>query len=128
MTYLSYQVQVFFHPPIFLLKSPARDVLYAAVALYLLLGALFVPLYGLLNMLQPGSFRDGTLPDAPLQWQQLVYFSYTTLTSSVYGDILPVSWWARSLANLEIIAGMLFIAVVMSRLVALYSESKGEHS
>ncbi|GAB4488270.1 MAG: hypothetical protein Fur0016_00510 [Anaerolineales bacterium] len=111
-----------------IVQTITRDVLYAAVALYLLLGAIFVPLYGLLDMLQPGSFRDGTFPDTPLQWQQLVYFSYTTLTSSGYGDILPASWWARSLANLEMIAGMLFIAVVMSRLVALYSESKGEHS
>lgn len=107
-------------------QTVTRDVLYAAVALYLLMGAIFVPLYGLLDVLLPGSFRDGTFPDAPLQWQQLVYFSYTTLTSSGYGDILPVSWWARSLANLEMIAGMLFVALVMSRLVALYTEKQGE--
>ena len=75
----------------------------------------------------PGSFRDGTFPDAPVQWQQLVYFSYTTLTSSGYGDILPVSWWARSLANLEMIAGILFITIVMSRLVSLYSENKPQN-
>ena len=107
-------------------QTITRDVLYAAVALYLLLGALFVPIYGLLDVLIPGSFRDGTFPDAPVQWQQIIYFSYTTLTSSGYGDILPVSWWARSLANLEMIAGVLFITIIMSRLVALYSENRGE--
>ncbi len=109
-------------------QTITRDVLYAAVALYLLIGALFVPIYGLLDILLPGSFRDGTFPDAPVQWQQLIYFSYTTLTSSGYGDILPVSWWARSLANLEMIAGVFFITIVMSRLVSLYSENKGENS
>jgi hypothetical protein len=106
-------------------RTITRDVLYAAVALYLLLGAIFVPVYGLLDVLVPGSFRDGSFPDAPVQWQQIIYFSYTTLTSSGYGDILPISWWARSLANLEMIVGMLFITIIISRLVALYSENKG---
>lgn len=101
-------------------KTITRDVLYAAVALYLLLGAIFVPVYGLLDFLIPNSFRDGAFPDVPVQWQQLIYFSYTTLTSSGYGDILPVSWWARSIANLEMIMGILFITIVMSRLVSLY--------
>jgi hypothetical protein len=109
-------------------QTITRDVLYAAVALYLLIGAVFVSIYGLVDVLLPGSFRDGTSPDAPVQWQQLIYFSYTTLTSSGYGDILPVSWWARSLANLEMIAGVFFITIVVSRLVSLYSESKGEKS
>lgn len=105
-------------------QTITRDVLYAAVALYLLLGAVFVPIYGLLDFLIPNSFRDGTFPDAPVQWQQFIYFSYTTLTSSGYGDILPVSWWARSLANLEMITGVLFITIVMSRLVGLYNSEK----
>ncbi len=105
-------------------QTITRDVLYAAVALYLLLGAIFVPIYGLLDFLIPNSFRDGTFPDAPLQWQQFIYFSYTTLTSSGYGDILPVSWWARSLSNLEMITGVLFITIVMSRLVSLYNSDK----
>jgi hypothetical protein len=109
-------------------QTITRDVLYAAAALYLLIGAVFVPVYGLVDVLLPGAFRDGTFPDAPVQWQQLIYFSYTTLTSSGYGDILPVSWWARSLANLEMIAGVFFITIVLSRLVSLYSESKGEKS
>lgn len=102
-------------------RTITRAVLYAAVALYLLLGAVFVPLYGVLESFVPGSFRDGSYPDAPVQWQQLVYFSYTTLTSSGYGDVLPLSWWARSLANLEMITGVLFITIIMARLVALYA-------
>lgn len=105
-----------------IVKTITRDVLYAAVALYLLLGAVFVPVYGLLDMLIPGSFRDGSFPDAPVQWQQLIYYSYTTLTSTGYGDLLPLSWWARALANLEMVTGVLFITIIMSRLVALYSE------
>jgi hypothetical protein len=107
-----------------IVKTITRDVLYAAVALYLLIGAFFVPLYGMVESLVPGSFRDGSAPEMFTQWQQLVYYSYTTLTSTGYGDILPVSWWARSLANLEMVCGVLFITIVMSRLVALYSSEK----
>lgn len=104
-----------------------RDVLYAATAVYLLLGAVFVPLYGMLETLTPGALRDGSAPDAMIQWQQLVYFSYTTLTTAGYGDVLPISWWARSLANIEMIVGVLYITVIMARLVALYtSERQGE--
>jgi hypothetical protein len=105
-------------------KTITRDVMYAAVALYLLLGAVFVPIYGLLDLLIPGSFIDGSYPNSPVQWQQLVYFSYTNLTSTGFGDILPVSWWARSFANLEMIAGVLFITIIMARLVALYRSAK----
>jgi hypothetical protein len=107
-----------------IVKTINRDVLYAAVAIYLLLGAVFVPLYGMIESIAPGSFHDGSSSGAFIQWQQLVYFSYTTLTSTGYGDILPISWWARSLANLEMVSGGLFITIVMSRLVALYSSDK----
>ncbi|GAB4450025.1 MAG: hypothetical protein OHK0041_11680 [Anaerolineales bacterium] len=106
-----------------------RDVIYAAVALYLLIGAIFVPIYGLLNFLIPGSFRDGSYPGLSVQWQQLVYYSYTTLTSTGYGELLPISWWARSIANLEMVAGGLYITIVMSRLVGLYkSENRKERT
>jgi len=105
-------------------KTITRDVLYAAIALYLLLGAVFVPIFGLLDLLIPGSFRDESFSSASVQWQQLVYFSYTSLTSTGFGDILPVSWWARSFANLEMIAGVLFITIVMARLVSLYRSDK----
>lgn len=98
------------------------DVLYAAVAIYLLIGGMFVPLYGMIESFAPGSFLDGG--STGVQWQQLVYYSYTTLTSTGYGDILPASWWARSFANLEMVTGGLYITIVMSRLVALYSSEK----
>jgi hypothetical protein len=101
-----------------------RDVLYAAAAIYLLLGAVFVPLYGMLESLAPGALRDGINPGMAVHWQQLVYFSYTTLTTAGYGDVLPVSWWARSLANIEMIIGVLYITVIMARLVALYTSER----
>jgi hypothetical protein len=59
-----------------------------------------------------------------VKWQQFVYFSYTTLTTAGYGDVLPISWWARSLANIEMITGVLYITIIMARLVSLYTTNK----
>ena len=112
---------------IFAARSITRDVLYAATTVYMLLGALFVPVYGLLETLAPGSFRDGAAPDGPVNWQQFVYFSFTTLTTAGYGDVLPISPWARSLANTEMVVGVLYLTIIMARLVGLYtSKRQGE--
>lgn len=107
---------------IFLARSVTRDVIYAAVSIYLLLGAIFVPMYGILESVWPGSFVDGAAPDGPISWQQLIYYSYTTLTTMGYGDILPVSWWARSFASAEAVLGVLYLAILMARLVGLYTQ------
>lgn len=101
-----------------------QDVLYAATAVYLMLGAVFVPVYGLLQTLAPGSFIDNMNSAAAVQWQQLIYFSYVTLTTAGYGDILPVTLWARSLANVEMVIGVLYVTIIMARLVALYAQEK----
>ena len=107
-----------------IMKNITRDVLYAASAVYLLLGGIFVPIYGLIDLMNPGSFQDGAA--ANVQWQQLIYFSYTTLTTAGYGDVLPVSWWARSAANLEMVVGVLYLTIIMARLVSLYTSRVSE--
>ena len=109
---------------VFAARTITRDVLYAATAVYVLLGAIFVPLYGFLETVAPGAIRDGSTPDLPLQWQQLIYFSYTTLTTAGYGDVLPVSAWARVVANVEMVVGVLYLTVIMARLVGLYSSER----
>ena len=96
----------------------------AAVSIYLLIGATFVPLYGLVETVQPGSFVDSTAPDDGIVWQQLIYYSYVTLNTVGYGDIQPVKAWARSLSTLEAVLGVLYIAVAIARLVSLYEREK----
>ena len=54
------------------------------------------------------------------------YFSFSTLSSVGYGDITPVSKVARMLAVMETITGILYVAVLISRLVSLYSPIKSE--
>lgn len=108
---------------IFSATAVTADVIYGAVAVYFLLSFFFVPVYGMLEIASPGSFRDNVTA-MPVQWQQLVYYSLITLSTAGYGDISPVSPWARMLAGLEATVGVMYVAVLMARLVSLYDAQR----
>ncbi|MCC3155238.1 potassium channel family protein [Hymenobacter sp. BT770] len=104
---------------VFRARRISRHQLLGAVVVYLNLALLFVGAYDAVNWAFPGAFSNGT--KLPLQSGELVYFSLTTLTSTGYGDILPVHPAARSLANLEAVIGQLFLAILLARLVSQHS-------
>lgn len=95
------------------------DTLSSAISGYFLLGILWAFLYGVLHTLQPGSFRGLDTPDAP----QLFYFSFVTLTTLGYGDIVPVTDAAETAAVFEAVVGQLYLAVMIARLVGLHIAS-----
>jgi hypothetical protein len=97
------------------------ELLFAAVCVYLLLGGVFAVTFGTVETLSPGSFQDIMTPGKPLAWQQLLYYSYVTIATLGYGDVLPVAPWARSLAILETVAGTLYLATIIARLVGAYA-------
>ncbi len=92
-----------------------------AVAVYLLLGLLWAIAYEIVERLQPGSFNVGT-HHARADLQQLGYFSFTTLTTLGFGDILPLSPLAQSLVMAEALVGQLFPVILIARLVAMEIE------
>jgi Ion channel len=88
-----------------------------AVAAYLLLGVIWAHAYSLLAILRPGAFSGPVdTADGP---RALLYFSFVTLTTVGYGDVLPVHPVARSLAVLEAVVGPLYLAILVARLVSL---------
>ena len=88
-----------------------------AVAAYLLLGILWAYAYALIAHLRPEAFSGPVSPaDGP---RAFFYFSFVTLTTVGYGDVLPVHPAARSLAMLEAVTGPLYLAILVSRLVSL---------
>ena len=98
-----------------------------AVALYIILGLLFAHLYGLLNVLVPEAFANvppGLNAHAVFYRGRLLYFSFVTLTSTGYGDIVPLHPVAHSLATLEAVIGQLFPATLLARLVSLELEGR----
>jgi hypothetical protein len=98
-----------------------------AILLYLTIGLTFVALYTLVALWVPASFSGLPMGDPRTFAGNLVYFSFVTLTSTGYGDVLPVHPLARSLANVEAIIGQLYPATLLARLVSLeIAHSGGE--
>ena len=87
----------------------------AAICVYLLLGLLWASAYSLLLTWAPGAIRFPEGADG----HAVTYFSFVTLTTLGYGEITPVHPLARSLAFLQAATGVLYVAVLVARLVAL---------
>ncbi len=109
---------------IFTTRVVNLDVLYAAITVYLLLGNTFAALFRTMEILQPGSFLIAKTPDLTIAWAQFMYFSFATLTTLGFGDIVPLTPWSESLVVFEAVVGVLYLTVMMSRLVGLYAQDR----
>jgi hypothetical protein len=98
-------------------RAVDAEHVYAALSAYLLAGLYFGLLYWVLEQLRPGAFA--TLGN--FSRMTAIYFSFVTLATIGYGDVVPLTDVARSLAILEGVGGQLFLAVLVARLVSLYS-------
>ncbi len=99
-----------------------------AICVYLMLGVIWALCYALLEAIVPGSFEGIAEHAASASWNpDWVYFSFVTLTTLGYGDILPQTFSARSLSYFEAIVGQFFLAVLVAGLVGAYlSEKQGQ--
>lgn len=96
-----------------------------AILLYLDIGLIFVALFCFIALLEPSAFTGlQPLSDNLAVAGNLIYFSFVTLTSVGYGDIVPLHPFARSLANIEAITGQLYPATLLARLVTLELEHR----
>ena len=96
-----------------------------AVAVYLVAGLFFANFYELADILHPGSLAEAGQTQ-PMVKGAFVYFSFVTLTTAGYGDIVAVSPLARSLATAEALVGQLYPAVFIGGLISLSSTRKAE--
>jgi hypothetical protein len=111
----------------FVLRAPSvnAEVLCASISAYLMLGLLWTVAYWLVDQLTPGAFAFNTTAGRQsIRGFNAFYFSFVTLSTVGYGDITPVSKVARMLAAMEAMTGLLYVAVLIARLVALYSTPK----
>jgi Ion channel len=107
-----------------------REHLYAALSAYVLAGIFFGVFYWVLEQTWPGSLgMAGESVPSRFPPTLAIYFSFVTLATLGYGDIVPRSEVARGLAVMEAIAGQLYLAVMIARLVSLYvsGAGKGNH-
>jgi hypothetical protein len=96
-----------------------------AILLYLTIAVTFVALFTFVGSAVPKAFSGLSVQDSPALASNLIYFSFTTLTTTGYGDIFPVHPIARSLCNLESIFGQLYPATLLARLVTLEIAGRG---
>jgi hypothetical protein len=96
-----------------------RDELFAVGATFTLVAWGFAHLYTVCQAIEPGSFIAAVDPQADRSWVELLFLSFTTLTSTGLSDVVPVRSFARSLVMIEQLAGLTYVAMLVSRLVAL---------
>lgn len=106
-------------------RQITADEVRGAICLYIFIGATWSAVYYLLEMLAPGSFHVTTYGqiDQHITWYDLLYFSFTTLSSVGYGDITAVAPVARALAIFESIAGIFYVAVIVAKMVSQFIQA-----
>ncbi|MCP1854956.1 MULTISPECIES: potassium channel family protein [Bradyrhizobium] len=96
-----------------------------AALLYLLIGLGFGTLFVFLGLWFPDAFKGMNFEDDSAPANSVYYLSFVTLTSTGYGDIIPVHPLARSLCNVESVIGQLYPATLLARLVTLELRGQG---
>ncbi len=100
-------------------RKVTTDELFAVGATFTLVAWGFAYLFLLLQTLQPGCFIAAVNSAEPRTWTELLFLSFTTLSSTGLSDIIPITAQARSVVMLEQLVGLGYVALVVSRLVAL---------
>ncbi len=95
------------------------DELYAVGATFTLVAWAFAYVFNIVQILQPGCFTAAVNPDAPRTWMELLFLSFTNLSSTGLSDVVPITSHARSVVMIEQLAGLAYVALFVSRLVGL---------
>jgi Ion channel len=111
-------------------ETVTRDTIYGAMSVYLLMAFAWGIAYLLLETIQPGglSMDAARHPNHTVDWFDCMFYSFVTLTSLGFGDVVPVSPPCRSLSILEAVSGIMYVAVLVARLVGLYAARKSDSS
>ncbi len=97
----------------------STDELWAIGATFTVAVWLWAYAYASVQLAAPGSFTAATDPAAPRTWLELLFLSTTTMTSTGLSDVVPIKPLARSVVMIQQIAGMLYLAVVVARIVGM---------
>jgi hypothetical protein len=104
---------------LFLDRFVTADELWATGATFTVVAWAFAYTFMAVQVIWPGSFTAAVDPDAPRTWFQMLFLSFTNLTSVGLSDITPIMPHARSWVMIEQVAGLMYVALVISRIVGL---------
>jgi hypothetical protein len=97
----------------------SRDELFAVGATFTLVAWAFAYVFTALQLLVPHSFLAAVSPGAPRTWMELLFLSFTNLSSTGLSDVAPITPYARSAVMIEQLAGLAYVAFFVSRVVGL---------
>ena len=100
-------------------KVMTQDKLFGAAAAYLLIGVFWAYLYAIIGFLYPHSYLIVGQP-GQVVYADALYLSITVLTSTGFGDVVPLTRQARGICMIEQITGALFVAILIARLAGVY--------
>lgn len=106
-------------------NASGYDKICGGICGFLLLGLLWSTMYSLVVLVDPNAF-GGTISTAAEDYHNILYFSYTTLTTVGYGDLVPKTPVAKMLANMEGLVGQLYLAILIARLVSEHAEQRAD--
>jgi hypothetical protein len=100
-------------------RTVTTDELYAVGATFTLVAWGFAYVFDVLQIFQPGCFIAAVNPDQPRSWTELLFLSFTNLSSTGLSDVVPVTGQSRAVVMIEQVAGLGYVALFVSRLVGL---------
>ena len=103
-----------------------RDEMFAVGATFTLVAWAFAYGYTVVQAVEPQSFTAAVNAKGDRSWMELLFLSFTTLTSTGLSDVVPVRAFARSVSMIEQLAGLSYVAVLVSRLVGLTLRRPGQ--
>lgn len=115
-------------PALFRTETVTAEILWAALSVYLLIGVMGAFAFSAITIWQPEAIDlplGASLSNESALSGDLVYFSFVTQTTLGYGDVLPVSPLARSVAMFLAVSGVLYLAVLVATLVGVYVSQTG---
>lgn len=105
---------------VFRKEAMQPDRIYGGISVYLLIGFVFGVIHHRINEVAPGSYQStmsGAVASKLLIWHDFLYYSFSTLTTSGFGDIVAVTPRARSTTIIESVIGVLYPAILIAKLV-----------
>jgi hypothetical protein len=96
------------------IRVVTADMLFCAISIYLLIGMMWAGVYTVVEGISPGSFAGAS------EAVDLIYFSFVTLTTVGFGDVVPVSVLGKRLAVFEAAMGSIYMAVIVAMIVGRY--------
>jgi hypothetical protein len=103
-----------------------RDELFAVGATFTLVAWGFAYVFTVCQAVEPGTFTAAIDAEGERTWMELLFLSFTTLSSTGLSDVVPVKAFGRGLVMIEQLAGVAYIAMVVSRLIGLQVRTAGQ--